>query len=129
MTLPNPLPTTLNYLDFDYSDSESGAGTFDALASCTADQLPALHAELHVVLAWAHEAFAGLRGDIDQAGEWDYALTSQREWTAADQLDYDEAKQTLTSHAQAPAPPRHTLSISLSGRPAFCEAFRERFGL
>ena len=120
---------TLNYLDFDYSESEHGAGTFDALASCSSAQLPALHAELRLVLAWVHDTFPGQRGDIDQDGEWDYALSSQREWSAADHLDYDEGTQSLTERAQAPAPPRHTVSLCLSGRSAFCEAFRKRLGL
>jgi len=124
--------TTLNslrYLDFDYSESDTGAGSFDALASCTPEQLPALHAELAAVLAWAHEHFAGLRGDVDEAGEWDYALSSQREWSAADHITFDEAAQHITVQALPGALERHTVSLSLSGRPAFCDAFRERFSL
>lgn len=123
------MTSALQYLDFDYSDSDNGCGTFDALASCAPEQLPLLHAELRQVLAWAHEDFPGLRGDIDQAGEWDYALSSQREWSAADQLSYDDSTQSLVEQLQMPAPPRHTVSLSLGGRPAFCEAFRERFAL
>ncbi len=119
---------TLSFLDFDYSDNDNG-GNFDALAACTPEQLPMLHAELRQVLAWAHETFPDQRGDIDQAGEWDFSLSSQREWSAADMLEYDEETGQLQERLQTPAAPRHTVSLSLSGRPAFCEAFRERFGL
>ena len=45
---------TLNYLDFDYSEDADGTGTFDAMASVLPAQLPALHAEITQVLAWAH---------------------------------------------------------------------------
>ena len=45
--------TALDYLDFEYSEDEHGQGTFDAMASVLPAHVPALHAELTRVLAWA----------------------------------------------------------------------------
>ena len=62
----------LQYLDFDVSEDEHGVGSFDAMASVLPAQVPALHAELARVLAWAHDAFA--RGPLDEGFDWDYDL-------------------------------------------------------
>lgn len=40
----------LHYLDFDFSDEDSGRGRFDAMASVLPDRLPALLAEIAAVL-------------------------------------------------------------------------------
>ncbi len=122
MTIP------LQYLDFDYSEDGDGIGTFDAMASTAPDRVPAVHAEIARVLGWAHEAFAGARGPLDEGGEWDYDLQGQREWSAPEALDYDEATQRLSVKAGAAGVPRHTVSLSISGTPAFCAALRARFG-
>ena len=47
----------LHYLDFDFSDEESGRGSFDAMASVVPSRLPALLAEIAAVLGWAGRAF------------------------------------------------------------------------
>ena len=44
-------PMNLNYLDFDYSEDADGTGTFDAMASVSPAQVPALHAEISAMLA------------------------------------------------------------------------------
>jgi hypothetical protein len=41
------------HLDFDFSDEDSGRGSFDAMASVLPDRLPALLAEIAAVLGWA----------------------------------------------------------------------------
>ena len=47
----------LNYLDFDVTDDDSGAQSWDAMASIAPQRLPeALH-EAEAALRWAHAAF------------------------------------------------------------------------
>jgi hypothetical protein len=119
---------TLNYLDFEYSESEDGAGTFDAMASTSPQQVPAVHAEIALVLGWAHAAFPGLRGPLDEGFEWDFNLQGMREFTAFETLDYHEDTQQLSVTASPRGVPRHTVTLSITGTPGFCRAFRQRFG-
>lgn len=65
MTLP------LQYLIFDASDDGEGTGTWDAVASVRAADLPAVWAEVHAVLAWAQQHSPGPRGPLDDGGTWD----------------------------------------------------------
>ena len=102
----------LNYLDFDYSEDEAGNGCFDAMAACAPERQPALHAEVQQVLDWAHEHFKGLCAPLEDGGQWDYDLLSQREHEA-DSAAFPEG--------------RHVLTLSLSGTAGFCAAFRAAF--
>lgn len=95
----------LDYLDFDFSDEEDGRGSFDAMASVTAERLPAVRAEIDAVLAWAGEAF-GPNSEAGDDGEWDF-----------------EANETVEAGAQ----PRTTVTFTLGGSPTFCDAFRDKF--
>ena len=95
----------LDYLDFDFSDEEDGRGSFDAMASVAAERLPALRAEIDAVLAWAGEVF-GPNADAGDDGEWDYGVS-----------------QTV----EADAASRTTVTFTLGGSPAFCDAFRDKF--
>lgn len=119
----------LHYLSFDYSEDTEGTGSFEAMASIWAEQLPALHAEVECVLNWAHQAFHGTRGPVAEGCDWDYDLHGLREFTAADQISYDAATRRLSVSGGAPGKPRHTLTLLLSGNAAFCDLFRQRFGL
>ena len=102
----------LHYLDFDYSEDELGNGCFDALADTPAERHPAVLAEVALVLDWAQAAFAGQHGALDDGGTWDHDL------------------QVLPGGANAAAAAeRCSVSLSLSGTPAFCTALRERFSL
>ena len=56
----NTMP--LHYLIFDASDDGDGTGTWEAMASVRAPQLPAVLAEVQAVLAWAEAHAPGLRG-------------------------------------------------------------------
>ena len=103
---------TLHYLDFDYSEDEDGNGCFDALADTPAERHPAVLAEVALVLDWAQAAFAGLHGALDEGGAWDHDL----------QVLPGEANAAVTAG-------RCSVSLSLSGTPAFCAALRERFRL
>lgn len=103
---------TLLYLDFDYSEDEDGNGCFDALADTPAERHPAVLAEVTQVLDWARAAFAGQHGALDEGGSWDHDL------------------QVLPGGASTAASAgRYSVSLSLSGTPAFCAALRERFRL
>lgn len=119
---------SLDYLDFEYSEDGQGIGTFDAMASTTQpQQTAAVRAEVARVLAWAHDHFPGARGPLDEEGEWDYDLQSVQEYAVQEQIDYDEETQLLQVRPGIPGVARHTLSVSVSGTPTFCAAFRQVF--
>lgn len=61
----------LQYLIFDSSDDGEGTGSWDAMASVRAGQLPAVLAEVQTVLAWAESNSPGPRGPLDDGGIWD----------------------------------------------------------
>jgi len=94
---------TLSYLDFDYSEDTEDVGVFDAMASTGPQQVAAVHAEIAVVLEWASTNFPDRRGPVGDGGEWDYDLQDMQDigW--------------------------HTVTLSISGTPEFCAAFRLRF--
>lgn len=119
----------LKYLDFEFSEDAFGVGTFDAMASVHAPQLAAVHAEIARVLAWAHATFVDQQAPLDEGGEWDYQLQGQQEWSAPVAIDFDADSGALREQVLSPAPVRHTLTLSISGSPQFCQAFTQRFGL
>jgi hypothetical protein len=120
---------TLDWLDFDYSEDAQGHGSFDAMASVTAAELPALQQELARVLDWAHREFAGLRAPLDDGGDWDFELQGLQEVPAPLDVRWDEGAGRLELRPGAPGAPRITLSLTLTGTPAFCDAFRRAFAL
>ena len=117
----------LHYLDFDFSDEETGRGSFDAMASVLPDRAPALLAEIAGVLRWAVGAF-GAGGLSEDDGEWGYEVQGVIEPATALTVTYDEASGEV-SLGPAAGWERATLTLTLSGSPAFCEAFRDRFEL
>jgi hypothetical protein len=119
----------LKYLDFDYSEDAQGWATLDAMASGIGPQVAAIHAEIVEVLTWAHAAFGGQRGPLDDGGTWDFNLQSQQDYTAYETLDFDERSSCLNSHAIATSAPRHTMTLSLAARPEFVAALRAHFDL
>jgi hypothetical protein len=120
---------TLDYLDFDFSEDADGVGSFDAMACVLPAQLPALQAEVVRVLAWAHDRFAGSHGPLDEGGDWDYELQGVRELATTLELGYDAHNPGLRLEPGATGEPRTTISLTLTGRPGFCAAFREEFGV
>ena len=94
----------LQYLDFDYSEDDDGCGTWDAMASVWPAQVDALLAEVALVLDWAHREFPGGDDPLDEGGEWDHDL------------------QCL------PEGERYTLTLTISGTPAFGAAWRAQWG-
>lgn len=120
---------TLDYLDFDFSEDPDGHGSFDAMASAAPAQLAALQAEVLRVLDWAHRDFAGQRGPLDDGGDWDYELQGVQEIATPLEVRYDPAAVRLQLEPGATGAPRVTLSLTLSGTPQFCAAFRDAFGI
>jgi hypothetical protein len=120
---------SLRYLSFDYAEGTDGTETLEAMASVWPEQVPAVHAEIVQVLDWAHAEFPGRRGPLDEGFDWDYDLHGVREMTAPEALHYDEATRRLKAEAGPPGKPRHTLTLCVSGTPAFCAVFMQQFGL
>ncbi len=119
----------LQYLDFDFSEDDEGTATWDAMASATPPQWPALLDEVAQVLGWAHDRFAGQRGPVEEGGDWDFDLQCVQEVVTPQHLHYDPDEQVLRVQNGNASNQRHTLSLSLSGSAQFSAALRERFGL
>ena len=117
----------LQYLDFDFSDEDSGRGSFDAMASVVPARLAALIGEVEAVLRWAQQAF-GSAGALEDEGEWDYELQATTDSEAPLKVAYSEASGEVSLGRAAGTAARITLTLTLSGSPAFCEAFRANFG-
>ncbi|WP_394790061.1 hypothetical protein [Rhodoferax sp.] len=115
------------YLDFDYSEDEQGFGTLEAMAATRPDQVVAVHREIQQVLDWAHRTFPGMRAPLDEGGEWDFHLQGQQEWAAAEEIHYDAESRALHVQLGSRGPARHTVTLSLTGTPQFCDAFRQQF--
>ncbi len=120
---------TLDYLDFDYTEDEDGHGSLDAMAAVAPAQWPALLAEVQRVLAWAHREFPGARGALEEGGQWDFELQGVREVPTPLDLRFDEGTGQVKASQGTPGQPRLTLSLTLSGTPAFCAALREAFAI
>ena len=117
----------LNYLDFDYSEDADGNGTLDAMASVLPAQLPALQGEIAAVLAWAHAHWPGACAPLEDGGAWHYDLHGVQEVQSPLTLSFDEAAGQLHTTKGSAAPPRTTLTLTLSGSSDFCTALREAF--
>lgn len=119
----------LQYLDFDFSEDADGTGTFDAMTSVSPGQLPALHADIAAVLTWAHQQFPDACGPSEEGGEWQYDLQGVQEVATPLTLQFDAASGRIATGPGTPAPPRTTLTLSISGNPGFCAALRDAFGI
>ena len=73
----------LQYLIFDASDDGQGNGSWEAMASVRAPQLPAVLAEVQRVLARAEAHKPGPRGPLDDGDAWDadQYIQTDGEWT------------------------------------------------
>ena len=113
----------LHYLDFDFSGDAHGQGTFDAMASAGPAQLAALQAEVAAVLDWAHARF-GAPHPLDDGGEWDCELQGVREVVTPLAVRHRPGGE-LDLQPGTAGEARVTLTVTLTGTPAFCDAFRE----
>ncbi len=112
----------LDYLLFDFSDEEGGAGSFDAMASVLPERLPALLTEIEAVLQWAHREFGA---PSDDEGDWHFELQATCEPDSPLHAAYEAASGRLSLSPDCNA--RTTLSLTLSGSPSFCQAFLHAF--
>jgi len=62
---------TLNYLNFEAGEDGHGQGTWEAMASVRALDLPLVLAEAQQVVAAAERHSPGPRGPLDEGGAWD----------------------------------------------------------
>ncbi|MDD2610470.1 MAG: hypothetical protein PHX60_12445 [Giesbergeria sp.] len=133
LALPPAIPSCtmrLSYLDFDYSEDDQGISTWDAMASVTAQRLPALLAEITLVLNWAQQQFGPQRGPLEEDSLWDYDLQSLAEGSApALPLHYAQDSSQIILSAPPDPQARYTLTLTLSGHAAFAQAFQAHFGL
>ena len=97
------------------------------MASALPAQLPALQAEVVRVLKWAEREFPQAQGPLDEGGEWDAELQGVQEVPTT--LDVQYAGGQLRLQPLDVGAARVTLSVTLTGTPMFCVAFREAFGL
>ena len=116
----------LAYLIFDFSDEESGCGSFDAMASVLPDRVPALLAEVQAVLRWAHQAF-GPPSAAEGDGGWDFDLHGTTEAHAPWALAYDPGPGTVSAGQAGPG--RATLTLTIGGPRPFCDALRDAFSI
>jgi hypothetical protein len=74
---------SLHYLIFDACDDGEGTGTWEAVASVRATDVPAVQAEAQAVLAAAERRAPGPRGPLDEGGVWDADVQqhSDGDWT------------------------------------------------
>lgn len=117
----------LQYLDFDFSDEDSGRGSFDAMASVLPGRVPALLAEVAAVLRWAQQAF-GPPAALDEGGEWDFELQALAEPDTPLDIAFEAGRgEVLLADGAGDA--RCTLTLTLGGSPDFCAALRESFAM
>jgi hypothetical protein len=74
----------LRYLIFDASDDGTGTGTWEAMASVRAPDVPAVLAEVQHVIDWAEAHAPGPRAPLDDGGAWDADVHTRQDgdWTA-----------------------------------------------
>lgn len=121
------MAAALRYLDFDYSEDADGQGSFDAMAAASPAHLQAVQAEIARVLDWAHARF-GAPAALDEGGEWDCELQGVREVPTALEVRHRPGA-GIELRPLASGEARVTLSVTLTGTPAFCAALQEAFGL
>ena len=119
---------TLHFLDFDYSEDEEGTATWDAVASVPTARLPELLAEITALLHWAHTEFGALRGPVETGGLWDYDLQCERDGLPLLALGFDIHERQIHPRPQSQPQAWVTLTLTLSGGPAFAAAFMDRCG-
>ena len=114
----------LQFLEFDCSEDNEGVVCWDALAQPAASHAPALLHEVTQLLAWAHRFGPQGPGPIEDGADWDFDLHI-RVGNAPISAHWNSSNQTL---ALSSLPSDEiTLSLSISGTPAFAQAFREHW--
>jgi hypothetical protein len=104
----------VNYLTMDLSDGSDGVSTLEAMASTPAAQHAAVLAEVQQLLDWAWQHFGHRHGPVEDGMDWDHDLQVAVEAGQPGQVGQ--------------AGDWHAVTLTLTGSPAFVDAFVERFG-
>ncbi|WP_090045669.1 hypothetical protein [Limnohabitans sp. 2KL-27] len=120
----------LELLDFECSEDAEGVVCWDALAQPHKHHNAALLQEVSEVLAWAYLFNAQGPGRLEDGAQWDYDL--QATLHAEDQAPSSAQIVFNPSTGQTTITPlslhqRIELGLSLSGTPAFAQAFRDHW--
>lgn len=100
-----PVRTALQFLAFELGEAAEGVSTLEAMASTPAAQHAAAVAEAQQVLDWAWQHFPQGPGPADDGFDWDHDL----------QLSEEDGGW-------------HVVTLTLTGSPAFVDAFLQVFG-
>ena len=124
----------LQFLEFDRSEDTEGVVCWDALAQPAANHTAALLREVTQLLGWASRFSTQGPGPLDEGADWDIDLQVQLHQPHSPhskpaQAHWLAEQQTLDIHPSPGPDDRVALSLSLSGTPAFTQAFREQFDL
>jgi hypothetical protein len=117
---------TLEFLEFDCSEDSEGVVCWDALAQPAARHTSALLQEVTQLLAWAHRFGPQAPGPLEDGADWDFDLRI-RGGDAPLQAHWNNASQTLALSPSPSSSDEITLSLSISGTPAFAQAFRDHW--
>lgn len=101
-----PAESPFQFLLFDVSDDGSGVVTLEAMVSVRPERLGAVQEEWRQIIDWAQGSFPDQQGPLDDGHLWDTSVCEDKGddgWT--------------------------TLTLTLTGQPAFMEALDARFGL
>ncbi|MGP1681734.1 MAG: hypothetical protein ACTS8S_05335 [Giesbergeria sp.] len=115
----------LEYLDFDLSEDGDGGASWDAMACVLPARLAAALREAQAVLAWAHTEF----GAPGEWSDWDCDLQCHQDGVGDLGAAFDGETGALRYQPYAMDGGRCTLTLTLSGTPAFGAALRERFSI
>lgn len=116
----------LQFLEFDGSDDSEGVVCWDALAQPAARHTSALLHEVAQVLTWCHQWSPRSPGALEDGADWDFDL--QIHWDSlAVQAHWDIPTKSLVLSPTPTESHEVTLSLSISGAPSFCAAFREHW--
>ena len=114
----------LEFLEFDCSEDSEGVVCWDALAQPAARHTPALLHEVTRLLAWAHRFGPQAPGPLEDGADWDFDLHIHRAHAPVS-VHWDSMQEKLDLSPTPSTDDVITLSLSISGTPAFAQAFRE----
>jgi hypothetical protein len=116
----------LQFLEFDCSEDAEGVACWDALAQPAARHTQALLQEVAQVLTWAHHWSPRDPGAIEDGADWDFDV-HLHVGSVAIPTHWNGLTQTLVLSSALHGDEAVTLSLSISGTPAFSAAFREHW--
>lgn len=114
------------FLEFDCSEDSQGVVCWDALAQPAARHTPALLQEVTRLLRWTHRLGLQGPGPLEDGADWDFDLQIHVDNAPLKAL-WQNADDALSLTPQPSPGTQITLSLSISGNPAFAQAFREHW--